>query len=186
MATDYRFAIQCWQDSAGSENAKANIFVNDTQVATEVEITATSADSPQTVSFEVTGLSDPNADGSVTCDIKVSLINDYYVDSSTDRNIWINSIAHICKYDSSPSAIASDQVYLGEINQPVTDFTNIDEYVNRGNIPTAVTGDQLPDNFWDDALSNNQFYYIPVWGNPEDSNAGVTITWKLTPEGVAP
>ena len=43
---DYKFAIRCWQDQAGDENAKANVFVDGTQVATEVEVTATSDGSP--------------------------------------------------------------------------------------------------------------------------------------------
>ena len=174
MATDYRFAMQCWQDSAGSENAKANIFVDGTQVCTEVEITATSADSPQVISFEATGLPDPNADGSVTCEIKVVLANEYYVDSSTDRNIWINALAHICK--------SIDGDYWGATTQPTTNFTSLSEYANIGTIPTAVSGDQLPDGFWDGVTA---FNHIPVWGNKNDSSAGVTITWKLTPEGTS-
>lgn len=167
MATDYRFAISCWQDSAGAENAKANIFINDTQVASEVEITATSADSPQIVSFEKTGLPDPNSDGSVTCAIKVVLVNDYYVDASTDRNIWINGIGHVSK---------DEDIYKGALTRPLTDFNNWNEYPSAGILPTAVTGDQIPDGFWDNAIANNGFYYIPIYGG---SN-GVTMTWELT------
>lgn len=167
MATDYRFAIRCWQDQAGDENAKANIFINGTQVVTEQEITATSVDSPQIVNFEVSGLSDNNPDGSVTCDIKVVLVNNYYVDSNTDRNIWINGIAHVAK---------DDGIYKGQLNSPLTNFSNWDEYNNPYFLPTAVTGDEIPDGFWDNAISDNGFYYTPVYGGDN----GVTMTWRLT------
>ena len=175
MATDYRFAIRCWQDSAGSEDAKINIFVDSSQVATDVVVTATSSSSPQVVSFEATGLPDPNTDGSVTCAIKVVLSNEYYVDASTDRNVWIDAIAHLPK-DST------DNIYDGALNNPVTNFSDLDEYSGLDSpdtLPTAVTGDQIPSDFWSDAIANEAFYHIPVWGNSNDSSAGTTITIPL-------
>ena len=170
MATDYRFAIQCWQDSAGSEDAKINIFVDDTQVATDVVITATSDSSPQIVSFTATGLSDPNADGSVTCAIRVVLVNEYYVDTDTDRNVWINGIGDLREDD--------DGNYSGATTYPLTSFTDFSEVTHIDKIPTAVTGDQIPDDFWDDAITNNGFYHIPIFGSYTDTS-GVTMTWAL-------
>ena len=76
MATDYRFAIQCWQDSAGSEDARMDVFIDGTKVVDNTTITATSADSPQLVTWETTGLADPAGDGSVDIDIKVVLKNE--------------------------------------------------------------------------------------------------------------
>jgi len=181
MATDYRFAIQCWQDSAGSENAKANIFVGGTQVATEVEITATSEDSPQVVSFEATGLADSNSDGSVTEDIKVVLVNEYYVDSSTDRNIWINAVMYTEKNANAPGS--SDLAYWNG-GTKITNFEDVNQYTGSGApywvIPTAVTGSQIPSGFWDVALAEDPpaFYHIPVWGDPDNTGTTITIALK--------
>ena len=115
---DYKFAIRCWQDQAGSENAKANVFVNGTQVATEVEITATDVTSPNLITWESTDLSDPADD--TTFDIKVVLANEYYVDESTDRNIHIDGIGYICKDTDGSYKLrtAADTV------STITDFTN--------------------------------------------------------------
>lgn len=181
MATDYRFLLSCWQDSAGSENAKMNVWVNDTQVLTEHEITAISEASAQLVSFEATNLSDPNTDGSVTCNIKIELANEYYVDASTDRNIWINNLAYINKASSASdyvvkAAAPDSDLSVRNAGGPsvTTDFTNIDTYYDTNStIPTAVVGDQLPDGFWDDAIANDAFYHIPVWAET------VTITVPL-------
>ena len=169
---DYRFAIRCWQDQAGSENAKANVFVDGTQVATEVEITATSAASPQLITWESTGL----ADDLSTVDIKVVMTNEYYVDESTDRNITISGIGYIPK----GAAESNYKSATGDGGDPevltistVTDFTNFDNYINS-NIPTAVTGDQIADDWWS-SRDTDTFYYIVVWGSNSDTD-GVTIT----------
>ena len=173
---DYRFAIQCWQDQAGDENAKANVFVDGVQVATEVEITATSADSPQLITWESTGLDDIAADASVV--IKVVLVNEYYVDASTDRNIWINQMGYIDKADGTNYKRALYEIQAGEKQvasyENITDFTVYERYASP--LPTAVTGDQIISNFWDDAIANNAFYNIPVWGG---SAEGVSITLPL-------
>ena len=76
MAKDYRFAVQCWQDSVGSENARMDVFIGDTKVVDNVEISASSEDSAQVVSWESTNLADPADDGSVTQDIKFVLKNE--------------------------------------------------------------------------------------------------------------
>ena len=179
MATDYRFAIRCWQDSAGSEDATINVFVDGTQVATNVAVTATSNSSPQVVSFEATGLPDPNADGSVTCAIKVVLTNEYYVDASTDRNVWINGIGTLAKENDPDEGVG----YYGSTPYPLTTFTDFSEFGHIDKLPTAVTGDQIPSSFWSDALASNSgngsFYHIPIWGS--NNTDGVTITVSLRP-----
>jgi hypothetical protein len=172
---DYRFAIRCWQDQAGDENAKANVFVDGVQVATEVEITATSADTPQIIAWESTGLTAPAADTSF--DIKVVLVNEYYVDANTDRNINIDGIGYLTKaadgnyklggYDDSDPAVYSETT--------VADFTDFDNYRNNV-IPTAVTGDQIADDWWSSRTSDG-FYTVVVWGN--NANTGVTMATPI-------
>jgi hypothetical protein len=167
---DYRFAIQCWQDQAGDENAKANVFVDGVQVATEVAVTATSADSPSIIAWESTGLTAPAADTSF--DIKVLLVNDYYVDASTDRNINVDGVGYITKAadgDYKQCTFDADAVKTGEIT--ITDFTDFDNYRNAV-IPTAVVGDQIPSDFWS-SRDGDSFYTVVVWGG---SDTGVTMT----------
>ena len=172
---DYRFAIRCWQDQAGDENAKANVFVDGVQVATEVEITATSADTPQIIAWESTGLTAPAADTSF--DIKVVLVNEYYVDASTDRNIHINGIGYITKaadgnYKLPQWNDAEPPARIGEVT--VTDFTDFNNYRNAV-IPTAVTGDQIPSDFWS-GRDGDSFYTVVVWGG---SDTGVTMATPI-------
>ena len=172
---DYRFAIRCWQDQAGDENAKANVFVDGVQVATEVEITATSEDSPNIIAWESTDLTAPAAD--TTVDIKVVLVNEYYVDASTDRNIRINGIGYITKaadgnYKLTQFNDATPPVKTGEYT--VTDFTDFDNYRNAV-VPTAVTGDQTADDWWS-SRDTDSFYHVVAWGG---SDTGVTMTTPI-------
>ena len=172
---DYRFAIRCWQDQAGDENAKANVFVDGVQVATEVEITATSEDSPSIIAWESTGLTAPAAD--TTVDIKVVLVNEYYVDADTDRNIRINGIGYITKaadgnYKRSQFNDATPPVKTGEAT--ITDFTDYNNY-NNVIIPTAVTGDQIADDWWS-GRDTDTFYHVVVWGG---SDTGATMTFPV-------
>ena len=174
---DYRFAIRCWQDQAGDEDAKANVFVDGVQVATEVTVTATSADSPGVIAWESTDLTAPAADTSF--DIKVVMTNEYYVDASTDRNIYIDGIGYINKDTDgdykkiySESASAADGTKIPSV---ITDFSGYDIH-NMGIIPTAVTGDQIPDDWWS-GRGNDDFEIITIWGGGDD---GVTITVPAT------
>ena len=171
---DYRFAIRCWQDQAGDENAKANVFVDGVQVATEVEITATSADSPQLITWESLGLTAPAADTSF--DIKVVLTNEYYLDASTDRNIRINGIGYINKnIDGNYTVGQFDISDLDNITRTgettVTDFTDFNNYINDV-IPTAVTGDQIANDWWA-SRGEDTFYEVVIWGG---SDTGATMT----------
>ena len=173
MAKDYRFAVQCWQDSVGSENARMDVFIGDTKVVDNVEISASSEASAQVVSWESTNLADPADDGSVTQDIKFVLKNEYYVDSATDRNIWINTIGYSMKVDNMTGL--PDGVYAVEGADPpaqITDFSDITQYTQPQ--PTAVSGDQIPAGFWDGVTV---FNHIPVWGS--DGVSGTTVTIPL-------
>ena len=38
MATDYRIGIRCWQDQAGDEDTKINVYFNDTKVVSDATI----------------------------------------------------------------------------------------------------------------------------------------------------
>jgi hypothetical protein len=171
---DYRFAIRCWQDQAGDENAKANVFVDGVQVLTEVEVTATSADSPQLITWESTGLTAPAADTSF--DIKVVLVNNYYVDANTDRNIIIDGIGYINKNDDGDYALYKVDATVSPViktNTIITDFTDIKNYANAF-IPTAVTGDQIASDWWANR-DEDTFYKIYVWGG----DAGATMTFPV-------
>lgn len=173
MATDYRFAIQCWQDSAGSEDARMDVFIDGTKVVDNTTITATSADSPQLVTWETTGLADPAGDGSVDIDIKVVLKNEYYVDTDTDRNIWIDMIGYNPKANNVSGQSAA--VYTTPSSNPATvvsDWTTADSYMQE--LPTAVAGDQIPSDFWSGVTV---FNHIPVWGS--DGIDGTTVTLPL-------
>jgi hypothetical protein len=170
---DYRFAIRCWQDQAGDENAKANVFVDGVQVLTEVEITATSVDSAQIITWESLGLTAPAAGTSF--DIKVELVNEYYVDASTDRNILIDNFGYINKdtdgnYKKSTLVTDAENPKGITVNSTITDFDNYDNYAYA--IPTAATGDQLPDDLWS-SRSEDSFYTVPIYGG--DRGATMTI-----------
>jgi hypothetical protein len=175
---DYRFAIRCWQDQAGDENAKANVFVDGVQVATEVEITATSADSPGLITWESTGLTAPAADTSF--DIKVVLTNEYYVDADTDRNIRINGIGYLTKaadgnYKVTISTLNDDPAIAAvHTENTITDFTDYANYAGSV-VPTAVTGDQIADGWWA-SRDEDAFYIVVVWGG---SVTGVTMTTPI-------
>jgi len=171
---DYRFAIRCWQDKAGSDNAKADVYVGSTKVVDEVEITATSAGSPQIIAWESTGLTAPASDTTVA--IKVVLTNDYYVDADTDRNIHINGIGYITKAaDNSykESAFNTDDPPVKTSETAVTDFTDFSKYETEV-VPTAVAGDQLPDGWWA-GRGNTDFEIITVYGE----TSGVTMTTPI-------
>jgi hypothetical protein len=165
---DYKFALRCWQDKEGSENAKINVFVNGTQILTEAEVSAENNTTPSIISFDGTGLADPNTDGSVTCNIKVVLANDYYVDADTDRNVHIDGLAYLTK-DGSDFKKPNDD---GTGDVTVTDFASWDNFPGQ-QVPTNVTGDQIPAD-WND--SSGLFHTITVWGGDD----GVTITCPLT------
>ena len=177
MACDIKFAMFCWQDKYGSDNALANIFVDGNQVATNVEITATSEGSAQCVTFEVTNQADLGTGRSA--DIKVVLTNSAYVDADNDRNIWINGLFAVDK--ATGSSDYSSVTRAADGPAVITDWTDTDNFAHTGAVvPSAVTGSQIASDWWAGALaasSGGSFFHIPVWGDPD--NVGTTITLPL-------
>ncbi len=182
MAKDYKFVMHCWQDQYGDENATANIFVNDTQVATNVEIAATSADSPDKITFEAAGLPDPNTDGSVTADVKIVLTNEAYVDADNDRNIWINGLYAFPKNPADADyEYASAAGDWDTVKRTLTDASIADDsaiWAHLSCTPTNVQGSQIASTWWTDDGAG-AWTYIPVWGDYDGSTTGTTITLPL-------
>ena len=177
MACDIKFAMFCWQDKYGSDNALANIFVDGNQVATNVEITATSEGSAQCVTFEVTNQADLGTGRSA--DIKVVLANEAYVDADNDRNIWMNGLFAVDK--ATGSSDYSSVTRAADGPAVITDWTDTGNFAHTGAVvPSAVTGSQIASDWWAGALaasSGGSFWHIPVWG--DDGDVGTTITMPL-------
>lgn len=99
MATTYKFMLHCIQDQAGDEDAKLTVKIGDATVLAEGTVTSTDVDSPTLLVFEAAGLADVAADA--TAVLSVALLNDLYVDESTDRNITITAIKYADKADGT-------------------------------------------------------------------------------------
>jgi len=178
MATDYRFALKCWQDKEGDENAKVDVYVGETKYLSDVEVVGENADSTTTLNWESTGLADP--DNGVSLAIKIVLKNNLYVDENTDRNVYCDQIGYLTKNASGNYAVktwsdsikheGSDRVKGtkpdGESN--VTAFTDITKYAPI--TPTTVTGTQIKDD-WNS--SDGTFHTIQILGG--DTGAIATI-----------
>ena len=183
MACDIKYAMFCWQDQYGSENAKANVFVDGVQVLTEVEITANSDSSPQCVTFETTNQTDFGSGRSA--DIKVVLVNEAYVDADNDRNIWINGLYAVDKATTDANykflPLANINGANGGAKSNITDWSSRDNYtISATVVPSAVSGSQIASDWWAGALaasSGGSFWHIPVWG--DDGDVGTTITLPL-------
>lgn len=138
---DYKFLLLLRQEAAGSDNAKVNITINGTQVATDLEISQTSANGTvtchgekfQPVVVEGTGLTaTANPATSVTQTITISYTNDYFVDSDTDRNIEMCNVLYYTdkangsdykRVDTSGADVEDD---TGEV---ITDFTDMSKMI---------------------------------------------------------
>ena len=95
---DYKFKIKAYQQAAGDEDAKISITDADGNVVgSNLVIGSTDADSPTVHVVEVTGLDAPADDN--TTQLTISFENEYYVDSSTDRNVIITAVDWIEKAD---------------------------------------------------------------------------------------
>jgi len=193
MATDYRFGIRCWQDQAGDEDSKINVYLNGTKVVSEAVVTGINGETDYNIiSWESTGLGDP--DSSTTVTIKVELVNNLYVDASTDRNVYINGIGYIDKdpdgtYKSwrlagdgeTPDFTGADSSGNSKaiIIETVTDFTetNHDLFTGWWVLPNTVTSSSIADGWWDTVIASDSFHSIVLWGDETD---GVTITYEIT------
>tara|TARA_B100001057_G_C22605879_1_gene854630 strand:+ start:68 stop:577 length:510 start_codon:yes stop_codon:yes gene_type:complete len=116
---DYKFLVSAHQDAAGSENAKIKIEVEGAVAVASAEITSSDADNPTDIVFEVTGLDATSS--STTIDVKYTLLNDYYVDSSTDRNAIIHQMA----YHDKTNGTAYQR---NEINAGVNSFVTTTDF----------------------------------------------------------
>lgn len=201
MATDYRLCIRCWQEQAGDEDAKINVYLNGTKVVSEATVSGTNPDTDfNIISWESTDLDDiaiENADGTMNDDplitLKVELVNNLYIDASTDRNVYINGIGYIDKDTDGTykkwRELASDSSETADFTgtnvetsttsnikiDTITDFTDWNNYV-IGHIPTEVTSSVIADGWWDTVLATDTFHTIDVWGDETD---GVTIKFKI-------
>lgn len=99
MATTYKFMLHCIQDQAGDEDAKLTVKIGDTTVLSEGTVTSTDVDSPTLLVFEAAGLADVAEDA--TAVLSVAMLNDLYVDASSDRNITITGIKYCDKADGT-------------------------------------------------------------------------------------
>lgn len=137
---NYRFALKLHQDQAGSENAKAKITIGGNVVVEELEVSATS---PTLYTYDVTGLADVNADGSVTTPIKIELLNDYYVDENTDRNIFWTACGYVQENADgnyyNTTYTTDDGTSWTTTNVAISDFTADSAYVWENQTP--FTGD---------------------------------------------
>lgn len=193
MATDYRLAIRCWQDQAGDEDSKINVYLNGTKVVSEAAVTGTDPDTDfSIISWESAGLGDVSVNTRVT--IKVELVNNLYVDSSTDRNVYINGIGYIDKdpdgtykkyrtlaSDSSETADftatdGTDGTSKNIVVDTITDFTNEGNFVGWHYLPVSVTSSSFADGWWDTVIADDAFHTIPIWGDETD---GVTIVFQI-------
>lgn len=192
MATDYRIGIRCWQDQAGDEDSKINVYLNGTKVVSEAVVTGTNPDTDfNIISWESAALGDVNVGTRIT--IKVELANNLYVDSSTDRNVYINGIGYndkdpdgtFKKYrnlasDSSETpdftATLDDGTNRNIVVDTITDFTNQDSFVAWHYLPVSVTSSSLDDGWWDTVLASESFHTIPIWGDETD---GVSIVFQI-------
>jgi len=157
MATDYKFALDCIQESAGSENAKLKVYKSDgtTVVLNETEITSTDADNPTTVTFEVTGMDDPSS--SEYQSLVLELTNEYYVDSSTDRNILLEGIRYCTKHSGTY-----------KVNTRGEEVNASDSETDKW-LPTQVTDISGDDQ---DNSAHSDGFTVTVW-----SSSKVTITF---------
>jgi len=108
---DYKFRISAFQHAGGDENAKIKISIGDTVLVAEAEVSSTSVDSPTEITFDVTGL-DSVGDG-VSTDIKIEMINDYYVDSDTFRRVTIPYIHYIYKDAAAATYTIPVKTWIG-------------------------------------------------------------------------
>lgn len=193
MATDYKLAIRCWQDRAGSEDTKVNVFLNGAQVLTEAPVSGQAADDASLLTFDATGLGDVETDTIIT--LKVVIVNDLYVDGDTDRNVYITGIGYIDK-DADGSYKKSRILADGSGETPdytannssgvscaikvdtISDFTAEGSYVGWHQIPATVASSSLEDDWWQtEGIDADCFHTIPIWGDETD---GVTLTYKIT------
>lgn len=136
---DYKFLIKAHQDAAGSENAKLTVDIGGTTVLNEGEISSSDSSSPTEITFDANGLDSPASDTNIS--MVCTLANDYYVDSSTDRNVIIQEIWYTDKADGTN---------FKKYDQTSGTWVTVSSFVTGNMIQaemTAVSGDDQPDSY---------------------------------------
>jgi len=161
---DYKFKIKAYQQAAGDEDAKISITDADGNVVgSNLVISSVDADSPTMHVVEVTGLDAPADDN--TTQLTINFENEYYVDSSTDRNVIITRVDWIEKADGISYKIW-DKETSSMIECTDTDTFTSEQTFNK--IITAIAGNDQP-------ASYTPGDYIVVW-----SGQPVTLTLSLS------
>ena len=168
---NYRFALKLHQDQAGSENAKAKITIGGNVVVEALEISATT---PTLYTYDVTGLTNANADGSVTTPVRVELLNDYYVDENTDRNIIWSACGYVKEnadgnYYNHITTTDDDWTSSTRVRAAISDFTSDASYTWENQPP-----------FTGDIQGGPQGDYSDFWHQIMISHAHCEATIRLT------
>lgn len=179
----YKIALKLHQDQYGSEDAKVKITVDDVDLVAEHTVTPTSA---AIATFDWTSSKEPNDDGSVTAKVKVTLLNDLYVDGEGDRNVHWTGFGY---NEAADDATFYSQTLTHDGGDPgtwaasdaveISDWTAEDSY-NWSNAQTVATdSDGYSDAFAAAYDANQGWYTMGVTTNQ------VTCTMKLTKAGKA-
>jgi len=179
----YKIALKLHQDQYGSEDAKVKITVDDVDLVAEHTVTPTSA---AIATFDWTSSKEPKADGSVTVKVKVTLLNDLFVDGEGDRNVWWTGFGY---NEADDDATFYSQTMTHDGGDPgtwasgtkagVSDWTAEDSYNWSGAQTVATDSDGYSDAFADAYDANQGWYTMGVTTNQ------VTCTMKLIMTGKA-
>jgi hypothetical protein len=94
---NYKIALKLYQSQVGDENAEVKISVNGTIVADNVEVSNSNSEAPTLFVYDVTDL--PSAGADITTTVKVEILNDLYVDSNNDRNVYWTGCGYAAEND---------------------------------------------------------------------------------------
>ena len=130
---NYKIALKLHQSQGGDENARVNISVDGVTVGNNVEVSNTDSENPTLFVYDVADLPSPAADTTIT--VKVALLNDHYVDSNNDRNVYWVGAGNACQH--------SDGNYYraGAFHEILTDWT-ADASFNWSGDGCEYTGDE--------------------------------------------
>ena len=179
----YKIALKLHQDQYGSEDAKVKITVDDVDLVAEHTVTPTSA---AIATFDWTSDKTPNDDGSVTVKVKVTLLNDLFVDGEGDRNVHWTGFGYITKGGNWTGADAAkfySRTNTHDGGDPgswshstpaeISDWTADASYHWSSTQAVATDSDGYNDGFASALASANGFYPVEV------STDQVTCTMEL-------
>jgi len=119
---DYKIALKLYQSQAGDENAKVKISINNITVDENVDVSNTDSENPTLFVYDVADLPSPGDD--TTTVVKVELLNDLYVDSSNDRNVYWTG----CGYAFASPDGSYYRETSSESDEIITDWTADDSF----------------------------------------------------------